>query len=88
MSTKAIEKLEVDSIEVVADKEYFDIDDLQKCQQNNIVPYVSKPVYSNSIGGSRYFSDKFRYNSKDNTYICPEGEILVCVTKKMMLIKD
>lgn len=83
MSTKAIEKLEVDSIEVLADKGYFDIDDLQKCQQNNIVSYVSKPVYSNSIGDSRYFSNKFRYNSKDNTYICPEGEILVCVTKKI-----
>ncbi|KOR25239.1 hypothetical protein ND00_19320 [Clostridium sp. L74] len=48
MSTKAIEKLEVDS-----------------------------------IGDSRYFSDKFRYNSEDNTYICLEGEILVCVTKKI-----
>ncbi|MHB7979157.1 transposase [Clostridium sporogenes] len=47
-----------------------------------MVPYVSKPVYSNSIDDSKYFSNKFRYNSKDNTYICPEGEILVCTTKK------
>ncbi|MGH4117405.1 transposase [Clostridium sp.] len=35
-----------------------------------------------STEDSIYFNDRFIYNPQDNTYICPEGQILVCITKK------
>lgn len=78
----AMEKFNVKSIELLADKGYFEVSDLKKCEKNNITCYVSKPRYCNSIGDSIYFNDKFIYNPIDNTYTCPEGQILVCKTKK------
>ena len=87
MSAKSMDALGVDSLEVVADKGYFDSNDLKKCEENNVVTYVSKPVFSNSIGDSRYFSNKFKYNKESNTYTCPEGETLVCATKKIDAIR-
>lgn len=81
-ATIAMEKFNVKSIELLADKGYFDIADLKKCEENDIICYVSKPRYSNSTKNSIYFTDRFIYNQHDNTYICPEGQILVCITKK------
>jgi len=77
-----MEKFNVESIEALADKGYFEVADLKKCEENGITCYVSKPRYSNSTGDSIYFNDKFIYNPQDNNYICPEGQILVCKTKK------
>ena len=81
-SILAKEKFGIESIEVLADKGYFEASDLKKCEEEQITCYVSKPIYSNSTGDSIYFSDKFTYNPQDNTYKCPEGQILVCKTKK------
>jgi hypothetical protein len=83
MSSKAKEKLDVETIEVLADKGYFDVNDLEKCEENGIVTYVAKPKYSNSIGDSRYFSDRFKYDKDSNTYTCPDGQTLNCITKKI-----
>lgn len=43
---------------------------------------MSKPSYSISTGDSIYFSGKFKHNTQDNTYTCPRGQILLCMTKK------
>lgn len=82
MSNKAKSLFDVESIESLADKGYFEPSDLKKCEENQIVCYVSKPTFSNSTGNSVYFSDKFKYNPQDNTYTCPEGHKLLCITKK------
>lgn len=82
MSNKAKSLFDVESIESLADKGYFEPSDLKKCEENQIVCYVSKPTFSNSTGNSVYFSDKFKYNPQDNTYTCPKGHKLLCITKK------
>jgi hypothetical protein len=73
----------VDSIEVLADKGYFHTEDFIKYSKESIIPYVAKPTYSNSIGDTIYFSDKFKYLKDENLYICPEGQKLYCNTKKI-----
>ena len=83
MSAKAKQIYNVETLEVLADKGYFDTEDIEKCENENIVTYISKPTYSNGIGDSRYFLDKFKYNEQDDTYTCPEGEVLYCRTKKV-----
>jgi len=83
MSAKAKQIYNVETLEVLADKGYFDTEDIEKCENENIVTYISKPSYSNGIGDSRYFLDKFKYNEQDDTYTCPEGEVLYCRTKKV-----
>ncbi|SHH73866.1 transposase [Clostridium grantii] len=83
MSKKAKEIFTVDSIEVLADKGYFHTKDFIKCSEESIIPYVAKPTYSNSIGDTIYFSEKFKYLKDEDLYICPEGQKLYCNTKKI-----
>lgn len=45
MSSKAKDKFNVETIECLADKEYFDVDDLEDCEENRIVTYVQKVKY-------------------------------------------
>jgi transposase len=82
MATKAKDKLGVEKIEVLADKGYYNLEDIIKCEANGITTYVSKPKNSNSIGDSRYFIDKFKYIKELDIYICPEGNCLECMTIK------
>lgn len=63
MSAKSQNVFSVESIEVLADKGYFEPSDLKECEENQIVCYVSKPTFSNSTGESVYFADKFKYNT-------------------------
>jgi hypothetical protein len=77
MSNKAKSIFQVETIESLADKGYFDTSDLKECEENNIVCYVAKPKYQNSTGNPVYFSDKFKYNPQDNTYTCGRAEIIV-----------
>jgi hypothetical protein len=63
----AKEKFNVKGIEVLADKGYFEVSDLKKCEENDITYYVSKPKYSNSTGDSIYFNvhnQEKRYSAK------------------------
>lgn len=82
MAAKAKDKLKVEEIEVLADKGYYDIEDIVKCEENGIKTYVSKPKNSNPIGDSRYFLDKFKYIKDLDIYICPDGNSLECMTIK------
>lgn len=82
MASKAKEIYDVEKLEALADKGYFDSSDIAKCDYADIVTYVSKPVYSNQIGDSRYFTHKFKYNKDSDTYTCPEGKTLFLITKK------
>lgn len=82
MSKRAKSIFDVETIESLADKGYFDSGDLKDCEENKIICYVSKPKYQNSTGNPIYFFDKFTYIQQDNTYICPGGQKLFCITKK------
>jgi transposase len=64
MSNKVKSIFDVDSIESLADKGYFEPADLKKCEENQIVCYVSKPRFWNSTGDSDYFGDKFKYSQR------------------------
>lgn len=82
MANKAKKIYDVDKLEALADKGYFDSKDIAKCDAENIITYVSKPVYSNQIGDSRYFTNKFKYDKDSDIYTCPEGKTLFLITKK------
>ncbi|MGL5643037.1 MAG: IS1182 family transposase [Paraclostridium sp.] len=82
MSDKCKKIYNVETLESLADKGYFKISDLDKCERNGIITYVSKPKNPTQIGDSRYFHNKFKYQKEDNIYICPEGQKLYCITIK------
>ncbi|WP_427338026.1 hypothetical protein [Caloranaerobacter sp. DY30410] len=55
MSNKAKKILEVEELEVLADKGYYKGTDLKKCKKNGITPYVAKQVISNGTGERDYY---------------------------------
>lgn len=73
---------EKDKIEVLADKGYYQAEDLIKCEENGTITYVTHQVYSNATGDSNYYSNKFKYDSKEDIYICPEGQSLYRINHK------
>ena len=76
MASRTKEFYEVESLEALGDKGYYSIDDLKKCVENNITPYVSRQSYSNSTGDKEFYRDNFKYDSNKDVYICPAGEEL------------
>lgn len=67
---------EKDTLEVAADKGYYQAEDLKKCDENKTITYVTHQTYSNATGNPEYYSDKFKYNPEEDIYICPQGQKL------------
>lgn len=65
-----------EKLTVLADKGYYNADDLKQCVEAGVIPYVSKQTYSNGTGDKDFYSDKFIYNRDKDVYICPMGQEL------------
>jgi transposase len=82
MCKRAMDVFEVDNIKALADKGYYNADDLKACENYSIITYVSKQIFSNSTGEREFYPDKFKYDKEKNVYICPTGQELDCRRKK------
>ena len=68
---------------VVADKGYYQGKDLKRVKKLKIISIVSKQKAANPKDQPEVFHfDKFLYNEKSDTYICPMGETLFPHNKK------
>ena len=80
MAKRAKEILGVEEIEALADKGYYNGEEIKECIDNGIKPYVPelKHAVSKKIDKPRpeFYKDKFRYNKEKDVYICPEGREL------------
>jgi len=76
MALRAKKLFDGKEFEVLADKGYYKAEDIKKCVEEGITPYVSKQTYSNDTGDRNFYSDKFKYDKERNIYICPEGKEL------------
>ena len=63
--------LDVETIDVVADRGYFKIEDIESCEDAGLVPYVAKPRRGSAISEGLFSKEKFRYDSNKDEYICP-----------------
>jgi transposase len=72
----AKEILGVDTIEAVADKGYFKIEDIESCENAGIVPYVPRPQRGPSVRAGLFRKDEFRYDADSDSYVCPAGQRL------------
>lgn len=70
----AKETLNVDCLQVIADKGYYSNIEIVECLKNNITPYVYKQKPSHKNQG--YLKENFAYNPIKNIYTCPEGKEL------------
>jgi transposase len=68
--------LDVEQIDVVADRGYFKSEDIEACEKAGITPYVPKPQRGSSVHNGFFRKDEFRYDAARNAYICPAGQEL------------
>ena len=64
------------TFEVLADKGYYKAKDLEKCSEKGITLYVTKQTHANTTKDQAFYSDQFKYNKTENTYLCPAGKEL------------
>jgi transposase len=66
------------ALTALADKGYFNAEQLDACQQDGVLTYVP-PTYNRSkeaVPVKGYHLDDFRYHPKADTYTCPQGHTL------------
>ncbi len=73
MARRAKETLQVEGMEVVADMGYFDGEEVKKCVENGITPYVAKPSTSANRKRGLFTKEQFTYDRERDCYICPQG---------------
>jgi hypothetical protein len=73
--TKAV--LEVEKLDAVADRGYFNSEEILECENAGISVTLPKPMTSNSKAEGRFGKQDFRYVAEEDVYICPAGARLV-----------
>ena len=80
----AREVLGVETIDVVADRGYFKIEDIEACEKTGCVPHVPKPQRGSSVREGLFRKDEFRYDAGLDAYVCPAGELLTPIRRGRM----
>jgi len=68
--------LQTEKLEAVADRGYFNGEEILACEEAGITVTLPKPMTSNSKAEGRFGKQDFRYVAEDDVYICPAGERL------------
>jgi transposase len=72
----AREILDVEKIDVVADKGYFKTEDIEACEMAGLTPYVPRPQRGSSVSNGFFRKDEFLYDAEQDAYVCPGGHHL------------
>jgi transposase len=81
MALRTQEVLRKCDICFLADKGYWSGDDITTCKDAGMDFIVAPQGKSHSKTGSAYSTEKFHYDKKTDTYICPAACILECTSK-------
>jgi transposase len=76
ISTKAKAVLEVETLEVVADRGYFDSEEILACDRAGITVTLPKPMTSRAKAQGRFGKQDFRYLAEEDVYVCPADQHL------------
>ena len=77
MSNKTKAALEVEKLDVVADRGYFDSKEILACDEAGITVTLPKPLTSGNKAKGRYGKQDFRYVADEDVYVCPAAKRLV-----------
>ena len=64
------------SLDVIADRGYFNSEEILACEQAGVTVTVPKPLTSTAKAHGRFGKQDFRYVAEQDVYICPAGERL------------
>jgi len=76
MAKKTKAALQTDTLDVVADRGYFNSSEILACDKAGITVTLPKPLTSGSRAKGMFTKQDFRYVSDDDVYICPADERL------------
>ena len=76
MAKNAKEATGVDDLTVVADRGYFEGEQIRACDEADITTFVPKPLTSRSKVKGRFGKQDFVYLPDEDAYRCPAGERL------------
>src|SRR5271167_2898369 len=68
--------LEVAKLDVVADRGYFNSEEILACEEAGITVTLPKPMTSNSTADGRFGKPDFAYLSEQDVYRCPANQLL------------
>src|SRR6187401_3790488 len=71
MAMQAKATLEVEKLDAVADRGYFNSEEMLACEQAGLTVTLPKPMTSNSKEQGRFGKQDFRYVAQQDVYICP-----------------
>jgi transposase len=74
MAQKAKEATGEESVQVLADRGYFDSEQILRCEQSGVETLIPKPMTSNARAAGRFDKKDFKYDRERNEYRCPAGQ--------------
>jgi transposase len=74
MAEQAREAIDTKELAVVADRGYFNGEEILACEENGITTYLPKPQTSGNQAKGLFGKRDFHYIAKDDEYLCPAGE--------------
>jgi len=74
MASAARDEMGKTKMEAIADRGYFNSNEIKACTDVGIAPLVPKPMTSNARAEGRFSKLDFVYIAKDDEYLCPAGE--------------
>jgi transposase len=80
----AKEILGVETIDVVADRGYFKIEDIEACEKAGMVPHVPRPQRGPSVREGLFRKDEFKYDAETDSMVCPAGQRLQPYTSSLL----
>jgi transposase len=76
MSARAKTAMDVEALEVLADRGYFSGEEVLACAALDVTPYVPRPLTSGAKADGRFGKQDFVYIPEQDAYRCPAGEVL------------
>jgi hypothetical protein len=76
MGSKAKEALGAEKLEAIADRGYFDSQEILTCEEAGITVTLPKPMSSEAKANGRFGKEDFVYGAGKDVYRCPAGQEL------------
>ena len=76
MAGQAKAAMQADRLEVLADRGYFDGEEVLACESLGAVPYIPRPLTSGAKADGRFGKQDFVYLRDQDAYRCPAGQTL------------
>ena len=77
MAKRTKAALETDELDVVADRGYFNSEEILACDKADITVTLPKPLTSGIKAKGRFGKQDFVYLADEDVYVCPAGERLI-----------